>query len=442
MSSINGQLLDQYLKEGRKLNTTFVQDKIKGIILLKSAAVIGELFTLRQLEFISPLINDDLDTITDIVLDLQNRDFIEIIDDTDNKNWMCRFTKKFLRETLYQRLLLRGQKKALHQLSADYIQNHPNIEPDHEIEQKRLLNHILVAEDLKTEEKLSFKAKQALTVKKLTHILFDKKKKIVKDGFLTKQGERTNKNIEPRYVRLTRTDLQWFHNQEEAKHNDVALGSINFAAIYQVIPAKRDKVITSDIFISCNAWSKKNVEKGDRTFVFGAKTENERDEWITSIEYMRTKSVYENFTKKYANITFPIEHASHKQKKISLGSTMNKKQIDLPSQSSFFKKLPSTRKGSIMHDIINKKRLSSFSLDSYQMNNQENVIKDTANKIKTLFNVNFTYFFGQIAENVTKGSAFKGNTLGRKPECLKNVNFVKNSGIISPPNNKQSSKLY
>lgn len=216
MNSINGRLLDQYMKENQKPSGPFDHMKIKGILLLKAAAVIGEIFTLKQLEFISPLINEDIETIMEILIDLQSKDFIEIIDDNDAKNWTCGFTKKFLRETLYQRLLLRGQKKNLHQLSADYIQNHPNLEQNHEVEQKKLLNHILVAEDLTTQDNLSFKAKQALTVKHLTHMLVDKKNKVIKDGFLTKEGKKANKNIEPRYVRLTRTELQWFHSQEEA----------------------------------------------------------------------------------------------------------------------------------------------------------------------------------------------------------------------------------
>lgn len=105
-----------------------------------------------------------------------------------------------------------------------------------------------MAEDLSTEEKLSFKAKQALTVKRLIHILVDKKKKIVKEGFLTKEGQKSNKNIEPRYVRLTRTEIQWFHNHEEAKHNYVPLGSIEFSSVYLVIPAQRKKM-TSDFYI-------------------------------------------------------------------------------------------------------------------------------------------------------------------------------------------------
>ena len=219
MCSINGRLLDQYMKESNKPSGSFDHRKVKGIILLKAASVIGEIFTLKQLEFVSPLINEDIETIMEILIDLQAKDFIEIIDDNDAKNWICGFTKKFLRETLYQRLLLRGQKKNLHQLSADYIQNHPNLEQNHEYEQKRLLNHILVAEDLLSQDKLSFKAKQALTVKQLIHTLIDKKRKVIKDGFLTKEGQKSVKNIEPRYVRLTRTELQWFHSQEEANQN-------------------------------------------------------------------------------------------------------------------------------------------------------------------------------------------------------------------------------
>ena len=136
MSSINGYLLDQYLKEGRKTTAAFNPDKVKGIIILKSVSVIGEEFTLRQIEFINPLVNEDIDTIKDILLDLQLKEFIEILDDSDAKNWRCRFSKKFMRETLYQRLLFRQQKKTLHQLSADFIQNHPNLEPNHELEQK------------------------------------------------------------------------------------------------------------------------------------------------------------------------------------------------------------------------------------------------------------------------------------------------------------------
>ena len=49
-----------------------------------------------------------------ILHELEHKDFIEIIDDNDGKNWTCRFRRSFLRETLYQRMLYRAQKQMLH----------------------------------------------------------------------------------------------------------------------------------------------------------------------------------------------------------------------------------------------------------------------------------------------------------------------------------------
>lgn len=88
MASINGHLLDQYMKQGHKPSSSFAHHKVKGIILLKAASVIGEIFTLKQLESISPLLNEDTETIMEILLDLQACDFIEVIDDNDAKNWI------------------------------------------------------------------------------------------------------------------------------------------------------------------------------------------------------------------------------------------------------------------------------------------------------------------------------------------------------------------
>lgn len=45
-------------------------------------------------------------------------DFMEVIDETDQENLQVRFTKTFLRETLYQIILYREQKGVLHELTA------------------------------------------------------------------------------------------------------------------------------------------------------------------------------------------------------------------------------------------------------------------------------------------------------------------------------------
>ena len=135
----------------------------------------------------------------------------------------------------------------------------------------------------------------------------------------------------------------------------------------------------------------------------------------------------ENFTQTYANITFPIKNPVSKNKKIggnttnfegqtSLGAMM-KRQGDIINQNpNVLKKIPNVKRTSKFQSLWEKKRLSSFSDQSYNTANQESVIQETANKIKGLFSVNLTYFLAQISENSIKGNAFQANILGRKPE--------------------------
>ena len=192
--------------------------------------------------------------------------------------------------------------------------------------------------------------------------------------------------------------------------DNVPLGSIKFTEINSILAAERNKQ-TSDLFVECNTWRKKNEEKDRRKFVFGAKNETERDEWITAIEYMKTKSQFDNFRKKFANITFPVENFAHKQKKSSSGNnnfdaqvslgTMLKRQNNMyiSSQNSIKKVPNSVRKGSFANYLIDKKLNSSFSIDSLSLINQGDSMKDLAQKIVKLYNVSLMQFSAQITEN-------------------------------------------
>jgi hypothetical protein len=84
-------------------------------------------------------------------------------------------------------MLYRAQKKGIHQLVVQYIQDNPNsIDNDPEIEADKLLNHILMAEDLDSEDKVPFKSKQGLIVKKIANKLMKAPNSIMKQGYLTK----------------------------------------------------------------------------------------------------------------------------------------------------------------------------------------------------------------------------------------------------------------
>ena len=190
----------------------------------------------------------------------------------------------------------------------------------------------------------------------------------------------------------------------------IPLGSILFTAIYSVVAAKRNKQ-TSDLFVECMSWKKKNQQNDRRKFVFGAKTEDERDEWITAIEYLRTKCIFENFRKNFTNITFPIEGLAQKLKKIStsnhnydvpvsLGTLIKRQNYTYMTNGGVIKSINSSvRRSSFTNFLIGKKRASSLSIESLQGINQEIAIRDLASKISKLFNVSMMHFLGQINEN-------------------------------------------
>ena len=192
--------------------------------------------------------NESYKSIMTIIRILEQKDFIEILDETDAKNAVCRFRKCFLRETIYQAMLYRDQKKGLHELMAQFIQNNPStFDSDPEVEAEKLLNHILISEDIDSEDKVPFKSKQALIVKKISNILLKNPSAIVKSGMLTKQGGKPNKNTEHRLLVIRPKNISWYHNESEIRTSE-PLGIIPLQSVYHCMPAKGYKN-TSDIIV-------------------------------------------------------------------------------------------------------------------------------------------------------------------------------------------------
>lgn len=129
---------------------------------------------------------------------------------------------------------------------------------------------------------------------------------IVKKGFLTKEGNNANRRVEQRLMVIRAKSLMWFHNKEEFELGRQPLGVIYMHAIYHCVPAQTLRP-TDDFNIGTCAWRKKDQEKeGKREFIFGADNQQARDEWISCIEYLRTKAIYDSFVSKYCNISFPL----------------------------------------------------------------------------------------------------------------------------------------
>ena len=83
--------IDTFLKEGRSKGVRKQEIAVKGLMLLKAASIIGEEFGTLALKKILPLRHETQGSILVILKALEEAELIEILDETDLKNTLCRF---------------------------------------------------------------------------------------------------------------------------------------------------------------------------------------------------------------------------------------------------------------------------------------------------------------------------------------------------------------
>ena len=164
------------------------------MILIKSASIIGQVFTAKHLKYISPLLTESNEELIKRIEKLEAMETIEIIDDCYGTDLTCRFISPFMREALFQRMLFREHKKALHDSAADYIQSNHCQYDSVEQELSRMVKHMMRSEDVTTEANLSKKSQKLIVVKKVKNLLLTGAQ-IIKTGKLKKQGEKITKNV-------------------------------------------------------------------------------------------------------------------------------------------------------------------------------------------------------------------------------------------------------
>ena len=402
-----------------RIDKTLKSSNIKDIVSLKAASALGPIFSLRALKAISPLRSEGMVDLLKRMRQLEEANIIEIIDDNGVSDMTCRFLIPFYRETLYQKLLYRDQKKALHSIAAEYILNNStSIDDNPEKEVQRMVNHLIITEDVNEQQELSVKNKRRIVIKKISNLLL-KDVKIIKMGTLRKQGDNLNKKIEDRFVVVTKDELQYYHSEQEFKIHD-ALGIIYLKNIGSVVPYERSTSANMfEFVVDASSWMKKDIVKEHREFYFAANSEEERDEWITTIELQKAVAVNKNFQNSFgAKVGGPREDpiVNLFDKKLSLSLTAPALKSNAGSPES--KLSPKQRRETI--------RGLGLNMNSLNQNSPHRKEQDLKEKIKVMFNYMFCHFTGHLMEHAFKSKRDDRRELTKTPKILVECDLLGN----------------
>lgn len=143
------------------------------------------------------------------------------------------------------------------------------------------------------------------------------------------------------------------------------------------------------IEIKVNKFFKKNIEKGERTFYFSSDSTDGLFKMLIFLNFLRVKSIYDNFTDNFGTIQLPMYHNinngnKHKYKLLSY--------YELEKIKNQFIKSNPKGSGSFLLKNKNTPRKSSLIFD--QNFGRKN---DNTNLIELKENIEFLWIFGMIS---------------------------------------------
>ena len=221
------------------------ETSIKSILLMKAASILGDEFETESLQSVFNQVRKQTSQkdFFQCIKMLEQNSFIEVMDETDKNNVVYRFSKPFLRESIYQTILYRDQKQIMHKMAADYflknqgtfrVRDKKDSLMLSEIRYRQILRHKLIAEDLEEQKDLPTQSRKDLTVNRILNLLSNDAQGTVKKGYLSKQGHGANKKLSRRLITVSPYELRWYHDEEELA-SGAYLGSIPMENVYQVI---------------------------------------------------------------------------------------------------------------------------------------------------------------------------------------------------------------
>lgn len=93
------------------------------------------------------------------------------------------------------------------------------------------------------------------------------------------------------------------------------LGTIPLQYIYQLIPSRMEQTGEDAISFHASIWFKKKQELEEREFVFGCRSAQEMDEWLITLDFLKTKAAVDSYREKNIDFEFGTQQGRQSQRK-------------------------------------------------------------------------------------------------------------------------------
>ena len=417
----------------------------KEIILLKIACVIGTIFDIDKLDQFNEFNNITIDELTSIIYNLEKKGILEILYDTNPRYLVCKFCIPFMKEVLYQRMLLE-QKADLHLNVARAMQESSFTYRESSIElrllkmnlskSERTISSVIDENNVESNNDISnnnnsnineIKKFNSLSLTNLKTYYFkemcdkitntnnnnnsiDPDSKIIKKGDL---GKKSDKGItwEDRFCIITKNKFMYWYYEKNFKHKKLPLGQFlvkNITAV-NLIGDYNNYGKKNVVYITVNQWNKKDLIKPARGFFFSAESKEDLMFWITALNFLCLNAFYESFTKNFGVIQFPLNNfkkpleRKHKKKFNYTDVSTNNYNCLTNHMSNSINTKRSMNHTPFLNNNNNKNNSIS---DKHSLNKEKNIISNSiniSNNKKTnledekKYNENLNYFKNEIS---------------------------------------------
>ena len=157
-----------------------------------------------------------------------------------------------------------------------------------------LLNHMLLAQNCDKEGNLMNERRTALTVQRIQDQIDYKPNSIIYAEFIYKLNR--TKKVE-KYITLNQFQLNLYQNKENYIRDKFTL-RVKLQYIFEVTKVT-DKEGNPGFCLGVSMHSTKwKKEAGKRDITFVCKVTEDRDKWTASIDYLKTRAIYQAYAKK------------------------------------------------------------------------------------------------------------------------------------------------